>query len=37
MAAQHPLVAALAREVPLGATTLNDLEAQGPPRLCGCR
>lgn len=30
MAAQHPLVAALAREVPLGAATLNDLEANGP-------
>ncbi|MFI8169751.1 replication-relaxation family protein [Streptomyces sp. NPDC085931] len=30
MAAQHPLVAALAREVPLGAAVLEDLEQQGP-------
>jgi hypothetical protein len=30
MAAQHPLVAALARQVPLGATTLNDLESNSP-------
>jgi hypothetical protein len=30
MAAQHPLVAALARDVPLGAATLEDLEYHGP-------
>ncbi|WP_369228803.1 replication-relaxation family protein [Streptomyces sp. R21] len=30
MVAQHPLVAALARDVPLGAAVLDDLEAQGP-------
>ncbi|SNX88718.1 protein involved in plasmid replication-relaxation [Streptomyces sp. TLI_55] len=30
MAAQHPLVAALAREVPLGATVLEDIEKHGP-------
>ncbi|WP_437109441.1 replication-relaxation family protein [Streptomyces sp. enrichment culture] len=30
MAAQHPLVAALAREVPLGAAVLEDLEQHGP-------
>jgi hypothetical protein len=30
MAAQHPLVAALAREVPLGAAVLDDVEEQGP-------
>ncbi|MER5913017.1 replication-relaxation family protein [Streptomyces sp. NPDC001982] len=30
MAAQHPLVAALARDVPLGAATLEDLEHHGP-------
>ncbi|WP_438307034.1 replication-relaxation family protein (plasmid) [Streptomyces sp. HUAS TT11] len=30
MAAQHPLVAALARDVPLGAAVLEDLEAHGP-------
>jgi hypothetical protein len=28
--AQHPLVAALARDVPLGAAILEDLEAHGP-------
>ncbi|MFI6494312.1 replication-relaxation family protein [Streptomyces sp. NPDC050564] len=32
MAAQHPLVAALAREVPLGAVVLDDLEEHGPTR-----
>lgn len=30
MTAQHPLVAALAREVPLGAAVLNDLETHSP-------
>ncbi|OQD57659.1 hypothetical protein BM536_000660 [Streptomyces phaeoluteigriseus] len=30
MVAQHPLVAGLAREVPLGAAVLEDLEEQGP-------
>ncbi|MGW2936345.1 replication-relaxation family protein [Streptomyces sp. NPDC001156] len=30
MAAQHPLVAALARDVPLGAAILEDLEHHGP-------
>jgi hypothetical protein len=30
MAAQHPLVAALARQVPLGAAVLEDLEQHGP-------
>ncbi|MFD7874149.1 replication-relaxation family protein [Streptomyces sp. NPDC059766] len=30
MTAQHPLVATLARQVPLGAATLDDLELQGP-------
>ncbi|GGM20657.1 hypothetical protein GCM10010129_76240 [Streptomyces fumigatiscleroticus] len=30
MAAQHPLVAALARQVPLGAAVLHDLEEHGP-------
>ncbi|MFD9464486.1 replication-relaxation family protein [Streptomyces sp. NPDC060027] len=30
MTTQHPLVAALARNVPLGAATLNDLETAGP-------
>ncbi|MFJ1839814.1 replication-relaxation family protein [Streptomyces sp. NPDC088175] len=30
MVAQHPLVGALAREVPLGAAVLDDLEVQGP-------
>ncbi|MFF9171840.1 MULTISPECIES: replication-relaxation family protein [unclassified Streptomyces] len=30
MVAQHPLVAALAREVQLGAATLEDLEQRGP-------
>ncbi|WP_406190820.1 replication-relaxation family protein [Streptomyces sp. NBC_01017] len=30
MTAQHPLVAALAREVPLGATVLEDIEHHGP-------
>ncbi|MFC8350737.1 replication-relaxation family protein [Streptomyces sp. NPDC057280] len=30
MAAQHPLVAALAREVPLGAAVLEDIEKHGP-------
>ncbi|MGW2108303.1 replication-relaxation family protein [Streptomyces sp. NPDC001948] len=30
MVAQHPLVGALAREVPLGAAVLDDLELQGP-------
>ena len=30
MAAQHPLVAALAREVRLGATILEDFEETGP-------
>lgn len=30
MTAQHPLVAALARNVPLGAATLDDLETAGP-------
>ncbi|MFD7879699.1 replication-relaxation family protein [Streptomyces sp. NPDC059766] len=30
MTAQHPLVATLARHVPLGAATLDDLELQGP-------
>ncbi|MFE4703110.1 replication-relaxation family protein [Streptomyces sp. NPDC056738] len=30
MTAQHPHVAALAREVPLGAATLDDLEAHSP-------
>jgi hypothetical protein len=30
MAAQHPLVATMARTVPLGAAVLEDLEAQGP-------
>lgn len=30
MAAQHPHVATLARQVPLGAATLDDLEHQGP-------
>ncbi|MFD7379260.1 replication-relaxation family protein [Streptomyces mirabilis] len=30
MTAQHPLVAALAREVPLGAAVLDDLETHGP-------
>ncbi|RRR86986.1 replication-relaxation family protein [Streptomyces sp. RP5T] len=29
MAAQHPLVAAMARQVPLGAAILEDLEAEG--------
>ncbi|WRZ87625.1 replication-relaxation family protein [Streptomyces sp. NBC_01007] len=32
MVAQHPLVAALAREVRLGAAVLEDLEQQGPIR-----
>ncbi|MFF0737723.1 replication-relaxation family protein [Streptomyces chartreusis] len=30
MTAQHPLVAALSREVPLGATVLEDIEQHGP-------
>ncbi|MGI5518850.1 hypothetical protein [Streptomyces sp. CA-106131] len=30
MTAQHSLVAALARDVPLGAAILEDLEAHGP-------
>ncbi len=30
MAAQHPLVTALAQEVPLGAAVLEDLEQHGP-------
>ncbi|MET8571947.1 replication-relaxation family protein [Streptomyces sp. NPDC004783] len=30
MAAQHPLVATMARTVPLGAAVLEDLEEQGP-------
>jgi hypothetical protein len=30
MVAQHPLVAALAREVPLGAAVLEDIEQHGP-------
>lgn len=30
MVAQHPLVATLARQVPLGAAVLEDLELQGP-------
>ena len=30
MAAHHPLVAAFARQVPLGAVVLEDLEAHGP-------
>ncbi|MGW1107911.1 replication-relaxation family protein [Streptomyces sp. NPDC002540] len=30
MVAQHPLVGALAREVPLGAAVLDDLELRGP-------
>ncbi|MFJ1974102.1 replication-relaxation family protein [Streptomyces sp. NPDC087903] len=30
MVAQHPLVATLARQVPLGAAVLDDLEDQGP-------
>ncbi|MEU9671469.1 replication-relaxation family protein [Streptomyces bobili] len=30
MVAQHPLVASLAREVPLGAAVLENLEEQGP-------
>jgi len=30
MVAQHPLVAALAREVPLGAAILEDIEQHGP-------
>jgi hypothetical protein len=30
MAAQHPLVATLARQAPLGAAILNDLEDRGP-------
>ncbi|MFI9835140.1 replication-relaxation family protein [Streptomyces sp. NPDC051913] len=30
MTAQHPLVAALAREVPLGAAVLEDIEKHGP-------
>ncbi|MBT1098144.1 replication-relaxation family protein [Streptomyces sp. Tu102] len=30
MAAQHPLVAVLAREVPLGAAILEDIEQHGP-------
>lgn len=30
MTAQHPLVAGLAREVPLGATILEDIERHGP-------
>ncbi|MFG2463284.1 replication-relaxation family protein [Streptomyces sp. NPDC048523] len=30
MVAQHPLVAALAREVPLGAAVLEDIEEHGP-------
>ncbi|MER8226147.1 hypothetical protein ABTZ58_37625, partial [Streptomyces sp. NPDC094143] len=30
MASQHPLVAALARQVPLGAAVLEDLEQHGP-------
>ncbi|GAA0611639.1 replication-relaxation family protein [Streptomyces crystallinus] len=30
MAAQHPFVSALARQVPLGAAVLEDLEEQGP-------
>ncbi|MFJ4790982.1 replication-relaxation family protein [Streptomyces sp. NPDC088794] len=30
MVAQHPLVAALAREVPLGAAMLEDIEEHGP-------
>ncbi|MGY9066868.1 replication-relaxation family protein [Streptomyces sp. CAS3] len=30
MTAHHPLVAALAREVPLGATVLDDLDEHGP-------
>ncbi|MEY9997212.1 hypothetical protein ABIE67_010260 [Streptomyces sp. V4I8] len=30
MAAQHPLVAALAREVQLGAVVLEDIEEHGP-------
>ncbi|MGA5454537.1 replication-relaxation family protein [Streptomyces umbrinus] len=32
MVAQHPLVAALAREVPLGAAVLEDIEQHGPSR-----
>ncbi|MFD7283831.1 hypothetical protein ACFV80_44315, partial [Streptomyces sp. NPDC059862] len=30
MVTQHPLVATLARQVPLGASVLDDLELQGP-------
>ncbi|CAM5516853.1 Replication-relaxation OS=Streptomyces tendae OX=1932 GN=GUR47_38220 PE=4 SV=1 [Streptomyces tendae] len=30
MTAQHPLVATMARTVPLGAAVLDDIEAQGP-------
>ncbi len=30
MVAQHPLVAALAREVQLGAVVLEDIEEHGP-------
>ncbi|MEU8893698.1 replication-relaxation family protein [Streptomyces sp. NPDC048442] len=30
MAAEHPLVAAMARQVPLGAAVLEDIEEQGP-------
>ncbi|MGM7439895.1 replication-relaxation family protein [Streptomyces tunisiensis] len=30
MAAQHPLVATMARTVPLGAAVLDDIEVQGP-------
>ncbi|MEU8952574.1 hypothetical protein AB0D19_45850, partial [Streptomyces sp. NPDC048489] len=30
MVAQHPLVAAFAREVPLGAAVLEDIEEHGP-------
>ncbi|MDN3029428.1 replication-relaxation family protein [Streptomyces sp. S.PB5] len=32
MAAQHPLAATLAREVPLGAAILEDIEEHGPSR-----
>ena len=32
MTARHPLVAAPAREVPLGAAVLEDLEQHGPAR-----
>ncbi len=37
MVAQHPLVAALAREVQLGAGVLEDIEEHGPSGSAGCR